>query len=195
MAGNGAIGCKIQWVKTERIGQSNTILNAEYDSGDTFFLLNDGSRVNSALLNDAFILVMSDHDELIMEDDFDNHYAVGTGSPTDTTAHHAAALEAQAARGRSNGHASEPAPPPAPAPVVEANPIALILDKRKSDPVPVALTVNIPMPSPGLVQLLISDFDGTLDDIAAYIVDRMNLEELKGLLKESVKSHISETDG
>lgn len=70
---------------------------------------------------------------------------------------------------------------------VETSPIFKLLEKQKKNMVDVSIQLKINLPSKDLYNVLIESFDGAEEEVIDYIINGIEIDDIKKSLSESIK--------
>jgi hypothetical protein len=150
-----------QWTKTERLGMVTEFKDIVSEGEMIFIEFADGSRINAELL-DEFLIKTNIESELL--------------EITDTVPQPILPEAAGSAKVRiSDKH--------------QDTPLHALLKKQKPNLVNVDISIELNIPGPELYKVICSSFDGAEEEVAEWVVQGINMETIKNIIKEGLKKY------
>lgn len=149
-----------QWLKTERIGNTTEFKDIVADGEMLFVEFTDGSRINAELL-DEYLLRTNMENELLEP-------AMTQPQPI--------AMQDMSAKVRISDKKEE-------------TPLHALLKKQKPNPVNVDISIELNIPGPELYKVICSSFEGAEEEVAEWVVQGINMETIKNIIKEGLKKY------
>jgi hypothetical protein len=152
---------KFQWIKSERVSQVCQLKDVVGERGLIFVEFQDGSRINYALMDEYILKVGSDSELLDI-----------SGEPIPAT-------QAQA----------KIKPSATVTPIKKESPIYALLRKQKPNVQNVDISVQLNLPTMELYKVLLGSFENSEKEIVDYIVADLDVEVIKGAIKEAITKY------
>jgi len=164
-----------QWIKGEHAGMVEKYGGIEEDNGIKFLKFQGGGRINIDLLSE-FI------------DAFPASPVQFNSHPLPDTASNPAANSSSSNRGSVNsidyGKTVQVG--------VEESPIYKLLKKQKPNWVNVNISLKLNLPTKSLYNVLISSFEDAETEIANYVTEGVDIEDIKEAIAESIRTSFYE---
>ena len=148
-----------QWLKTERIGNVTEFKDIVADGEMLFVEFADGSRINAELL-----------DEYLLRTNMENELLEQTAIAPQPVAQDITAKVRISDK-------------------KEETPLHALLKKQKPNPVNVDISIELNIPGPELYKVICSSFDGAEEEVAEWVVQGINMDTIKNIIKEGLKKY------
>jgi hypothetical protein len=157
-------GMEFQWIKGEDMSVTETYKGVNSNGEDVFIIFNSGKRINLTLLEEYMVW-----------------FPANTRIP-ETPAINQEQIRAKAEPMVTSIHYSDQ-----PNVSFDESPIYKLLKKQKKNTVEVSIKLKLNLPSKDLYSVLCLSFDDAEKEIVDFVLDDVNIDDIKRSLGESIR--------
>jgi len=157
-------GMEFQWIKGEDMSVTETYKSVNSNGEDVFILFNSGKRINLNLLDEYMVW-----------------FPANTRIPEPPTVNH------ELPRPKSEPMVTSIQYSDQPNVSFDESPIYKLLKKQKKNAVEVSIKLKLNLPSKDLYSVLCLSFDDAEKEIVDFVLDDVNIDDIKRSLGESIR--------
>lgn len=158
-----------QWIKGENLGNIEKFKGVIEEGGNRFVIFENGRRINVGLIHEFM-------------DTFPSSPLRMDANPVPSVSAHP--------QGKPSISSINYGPS---SPSVEESPIYKLLKKQKPNWVNVNISLKLNLPTKSLYNVLVSSFEDADLEIANYVTEGIDIEEIRSAVAESIRSSFYET--
>ena len=158
-----------QWIKGDNFMDNETFSHVSENGGDFFINFKSGRRINYSLLEEYLTWFPSPPAPVVV-----------TPEPVQEHPKPQQAEVTSIKYGETVSMASSKA--------IES-PIYNLLSRQKKNDVEIGINIKVPLPSKDLFNVLVSSFDDAESEIVQFIIDSIDLEDIRATLSRSIREN------